>query len=233
MPSSLITLDEFWTLTDTDLSVEGFMDKYLIPVSTKVQTWCDKDFGVQSITGERRLSPVTLDGDLRVDFIVKPVVAVTSIDLVFGSSSSDLSLTNADLFRPEGYMLVPLGNVQACQSRILQAGVGVGYLTLGDEYITESTYSGGATVPLDVKQAVALLAWEDYLVKQSTKDSGNPSGGVVESYSIGRYSETYGKIAEGSVQTPGTLGWGTALGQQAEELLIPYQHKGVMFLGVM
>ena len=220
-------------MTDTELSVDDFMSKYLIPTSERVRKWCDNDFGVRSITDERRLSPMTLDQDLRVDFIVKPVVSVTSIDLVFGSSRSELSLTDADLFQPEGYILIPFANVTVCQSRINRAGLGVGYLTLGDEYITESTYSGGAAVPLPVKEAVALLAWEDYLLKSSRGQTPDPNMGVIKSYSIGRYSETYGKVQEGSAKTLGTLGWGTMLGQKAEDILMGYQHKGVMILGVL
>ena len=233
MPTSLITQQEFWTLTDTELSVDDFMSKYLVPTSERVRKWCDNDFGVRSIVDERRLSPLTLDQDLRVDFIIKPVVSVASIHLVFGNSKSELYLINSDLFQPEGYILIPFANVAVCQSRIIGPGPGVGYLTLGDEYITESTYSGGAAVPLPVKEAVALLAWEDYLLKSAQGQTPDPNMGVIKSYSVGRYSETYGKVQEGSVKTEGTLGWGTTLGQKAEGILMNYQHKGVMILGVL
>jgi len=57
-------------------------------------------------------------------------------------------------------------------------------------------------------------------------DSGDPSGGVVKSYSIGAYSETKGATYEGAVKLPGTLGWGTALSQKAAGLLIPYVQGG-------
>jgi len=70
------------------------------------------------------------------------------------------------------------------------------------------------------------LAWEDHLIKDKVSDSGDPGAGVVKSYSIGSYSETKGGTYEGAVKLPGTLGWGTALSQKAERLLIPYVQGG-------
>jgi len=197
--------------------------------TAKVQAYCGTDFGVQTLTREKKRSSLTADQDLWVDFWIKPVVSVSRIALAWGADTDDeteLSTDNMDLFTGAGYALVPFANVQACMARIARANVGVGWLTLGDEYITVSNYMGGAAVPQDVKQAIALLAWEDHLVMGKIGDSGDPSGGVIKSFSIGAYSETKGATYEGAVKLSGTLGWGTALSQKAEGLLIPYVQGG-------
>ena len=234
MPSSLITMAEFWLYTRTSLSVEGFEAAYLIPASEDVRKYCDTDFGVQTVTDERRLSPLTINKDLRVSFLVKPVSSVSVVYLVFGSTRSELSISEADLFSTPGYLLIPFGSVTACVGRIPRAGVGgTGFLSMGDEYITESTYIGGGEIPVPVKQAVAYLAWEAYLMLGKIGDTGDPSSGSVKSYSIGSYSETKGRVYEGAIKLPGNLGWGTALSQRAEEKLVPYGRPGVEMLGIL
>ena len=223
---TLITQSEFSLLTQTDFSVSSTK---LSAASKAVQTYCGTDFGVQALTREKKRSKLTADQDLWVDFYIKPVVSVTRIALAWGNDTdneTELTLDNMDLFKPEGYALVPFGSVTACLSRISRANLGVGWLTLGDEYVTVSNYTGGAAVPDDVKEAIALLAWEDHLIKGKVGDSGDASAGVIKSYSIGAYSETKGATYEGSVKLPGTLGWGTTLSQKAEKLLIPYVQGG-------
>ena len=224
--AALITAAEFSLLTQTDFSITSTK---LSVATAKAQAYCGTDFGVQAVTREKKRSSLTADQDLWVDFYIKPVVSVSRIALAWGADTdneTELSLDNMDLFKTEGYALVPFGNVQACRARIAKANVGVGWLTLGDEYVTVSNYIGGASVPDDVKEAIALLAWEDHLIKGKIGDSGDPGGGVVKSYSIGSYSETKGTTYEGAVKLSGTLGWGTTLSQEAEKLLLPYVQGG-------
>ena len=224
--TALISQQEFSTLTQTDFSVTPTK---LNAATKAVQSYCGTDFGVQSVTREKKRSAMTADQDLWVDFYIKPVVSVSRIALAWGNDAdndTELTMDNMDLFTVEGYALVPFGNVQACLARIAKANLGIGWLTLGDEYITVSNYVGGAAVPDDVEEAIALLAWEDHIVKDKIGDSGDPGGGVVKSYSIGAYSETKGTTYEGAVKLPGTLGWGTALSQKAEKLLVPYVQGG-------
>lgn len=233
MPSSLITMAEFWLYTGSSLSEEGFEAAYLVPASIDAQNYCDDKFGVRTITGEKKMSPLTLDQDLRIDFNVKPVSSVSSVSLVYGSNETELSIAEADLFQVPGYMLIPFGSASVCQARVLRSGLGIGYLTLGDEYITKSAYIGGEIVPVPVKQAVAYLAWEAYLVLGKIGDTADPSGGTVKSFSIGQYSETKGKVFEGTVKVDGTLGWGTGLSLKAEEKLLPYKKNRSVILGVL
>lgn len=223
---TLITQSEFSLYTQTSFSVSSTK---LAVATAKVQAYCGTDFGVQTLTREKKRSRLTSDQDLWVDFYIKPVVSVSRIALAWGADTDDeteLSTDNMDLFTVEGYALVPFANVTACVSRIARANVGVGWLTLGDEYITVSNYVGGASVPEDVKQAIALLAWEDHLVMDKIADTGDPSAGVIKSFNIGAYSETKGASYEGATKLSGTLGWGTALAQKAEGLLIPYAQGG-------
>jgi len=216
--ASLITMSEFSTLTQSNLSVSATK---LELASQAVIDYCETDFSLQAITREKKRSRLTLDQDLWVDFYVKPVVSVSRIALAWGADTDDeseLSLTNMDLFNTEGYALIPFANVTACASRIARANVGVGFLTLGDEYITVVNYTGGVTAPLKVKEAVALLALEDHLVKE--KWAAGDMSGSVKSYSVGSYSQTLGSTYTGSVKLLGTLGHGTAISETAEKMLI-------------
>jgi hypothetical protein len=122
-------------------------------------------------------------------------------------------------FTTEGYCLLPFANVRACASRIARANMGVGFLTLGDEYITVVNYVGGVTAPTKIKEAIALLALEDHLVK-SNWATGDLSGGIVKSFSVGSYSQTTGSPYAGSIKMKGTLGHGTPISQAAEKILM-------------
>jgi len=217
--ASLITLSEFQLYTQSSLSVSTTK---LELASDAVINYCEIDFSLQSITREKKRSRLTADQDLWVDFYVKPVVTVSRIALAWGADTDDeseLDLDNMDLFTVEGYALIPFSNVTACASRIAKANVGVGFLTLGDEYITVANYTGGVTAPLKVKEAVALLALEDHLVKEKWA-TGDMSGGIVKSYSVGSYSQTIGSPYTGSVKLLGTLGHGTPISETAEKILI-------------
>jgi len=231
MPS-LITQQEFSTLTQSDFSVTTTK---LELASRAVINYCETDFELQSITREKKRSRLTLDQDLWVDFYVKPVVSVSRIALAWGADTDDeseLSLTNMDLFTTEGYCLIPFANVTACASRIARASLGVGFLTLGDEYITVVNYVGGVTAPLEVKEAVALLALEDHLVKTNWA-TGDMSGGIVKSYSVGSYSQTLGSPYTGSVKLLGTLGHGTPISESAEKKLIEAGYAKGGMVGVV
>jgi len=116
--------------------------------------------------------------------------------------------------------------MRACVGRVNLSSTGVGWLRVGDEYVTVSNYVGGSVVPDSVKEAVAVLAWEDHLVKGKIEDSGDPTAGVIKSYSIGQYSETKGATYVGAVKMSGMLGWGTPLSEKAEKLLMLYVQAG-------
>lgn len=217
MPS-LITQQEFFTLTQSNLSVSATK---LELASRAVINYCETDFDLQTLTREKKRSKLTADQDLWVDFYIKPVVTVSRIALAWGSDTdneTELGLTNMDLFNTEGYALIPFANVSACASRIARASLGVGFLTLGDEYITVVNYVGGVTAPLKVREAVALLALEDHLVKEAWA-TGDMSGGIVKSYSVGSYSQTLGSPYRG-MELLGTLGHGTSISEAAEKALI-------------
>jgi hypothetical protein len=217
--ASLITMSEFQLYTQSSLSVSSTK---LELASQAVVDYCECDFELQTVTREKKRSAMTADQDLWVDFYVKPVVTVSRIALAWGSNTdneTELSLNNMDLFAVEGYALIPFANVRACTSRIAKASMGVGFLTLGDEYITVVNYTGGVTAPLKVKEAVALLALEDHLVKEKWA-TGDMSGGIVKSYSVGSYSQTIGSPYTGSVKLLGTLGHGTPISEAAEKALI-------------
>lgn len=217
--ASLITMTEFYAYTQCSFSVSTTK---LEMASEKVQNYWGNDFGVQTVTREKKRSKLTTDQDLWIDFYVKPVVSVSRIALAWGNDTdndTELTLDNMDLFNTEGYALIPLANVTACIARISRANMGVGWLTLGDEYVTVANYTGGATVPLAVKEAVALIALEDHLVK-SNWATGDMSGGIVKSYSVGSYSQTIGSPWTMSTKIPGTLGHGTPISQMAEKILI-------------
>lgn len=223
---SLITPYEFNLHTQTEFSISYTK---LSTATAKVQDYCGTDFGVQTITREKRHSKMTLDQDLHVDFWIKPIVSVSRIALAWGAdedNETELTLSCMDLFELEGYALIPFAEMRACVGRTNLSSTGVGWMRMGDEYITVSDYVGGAAVPDPVKEAIALLAWEDHLVKDKIGDSGDPTAGVIKSYSIGQYSETKGATYKGGVELPGTLGWGTPLSAEAEKLLMSYVQAG-------
>jgi hypothetical protein len=223
---------EFYLYTQSSLSVTSTK---LELASDAVINYCETDFSLQSITREKKRSRLTADQDLWVDFYVKPVVTVSRIALAWGADTDDeseLSLTNMDLFNTEGYCLIPFANVTACASRIARANIGVGFLTLGDEYITVVNYTGGVTAPRKVKEAVALLALEDHLVKEKWA-TGDMSGGIVKSYSVGSYSQTIGSPYTGSVKLLGTLGHGTSISEAAEKMLIEAGYAKGGMVGVV
>jgi hypothetical protein len=230
--ATLITQAEFSTLTQSNFSVSSTK---LELASRAVIDYCETDFSLQTITREKKRSSLTADQDLWVDFYIKPVVTVSRIALAWGADTDDeseLSLTNMDLFTVEGYALIPFANVTACASRIARANVGVGWLTLGDEYITVVNYTGGITAPLKVKEAVALLALEDHLVKEKWA-TGDMTGGIVKSYSVGSYSQTIGSPYTMGVKMKGTLGHGTPISQAAEKILMEAGYAKGGMVGVV
>ena len=121
--------------------------------------------------------------------------------------------------------MLPFFSVQACVSRINRANAGVGYLTMGDEYVTVSDYIGGEILATNIKKAIALIAQEAYLVQAGIATSGIVAG-AVKSYAIGQYSQTLGAAYAGYVKLQGTLGWGTPLAEMAEKLLLPFIGAG-------
>jgi len=227
--ASLITMTEFYLYTQANFSVSTTK---LELASEAVINYCECDFSLQTVTREKKRSALTIDQDLWVDFTVKPVVSVSRIALAWGSNTdndTELGLTAMDLFNVEGYALLPFASVHACTSRMAKANIGVGYLTLGDEYVTVADYVGGVTAPLKVKEAVALLALEDHLVKEKWA-AGDMSGGIIKSYSVGSYSQTIGSPYTGSFKLLGILGHGTPISQAAEAMLIAagYEKGGVV-----
>ena len=228
MPS-LITMTEFQLYTQCSFSVT---EAKLELATQAVIDYCGTDFSLQTVTREKKRSALTIDQDLWVDFTVKPIVSISRIALAWGNDTdndTELSLDSMDLFTIEGYALIPFANVRACTSRMAKANMGVGFLTLGDEYITVSDYVGGVTAPLKVKEAIALLALEDHLVKEKWA-TGDMSGGIVKSYSVGSYSQTIGSPYTGSFKLLGILGHGTPISQSAEAMLIAagYEKGGVV-----
>jgi len=221
-------MSEFWCLTGSSLSTANFLSCYLEPASDAVVEYIGETPGVQTITREKRRSKFTLDQDLWIDFWIKPVSSVSRIALAWGADTdneTELDLDCLDLFQVEGYALLPFASVQACAARVNRSDAGVGWLTLGSEYITVSNYIGGEILHNNIRKAIALIAQEDYLVRAGILTSGITAG-PVKSYSIGQYSQTLGSAYSGYAKLAGTLGWGTPLSEMAEKLLLPFVGAG-------
>lgn len=100
---------------------------------------------------------------------------------------------------------------------------GWGYAIPKSTFFRFSYRAGYATVPSQIKQAVALLVQEwvqaDYAISQ-----GQP--GFVTSYSLGDYRESYGTVKQAF---EGGFGLGTSLSQRAKMILDNLLGVGVVF----
>lgn len=148
---------------------------------------------------------------LRVVVTYTPLVSVDSVSVYYalGTDPQPLDITNARTDARTGEILIPFGMFGTWRS----------LFHAGGRYYVDVTYTAGegATVPVDVKRALALLVQEQLAAdaevsRESTDD--------VTSFTIGEYSETRQTFAERASWR--SLGLGTRNSRIAKDILDRY-----------
>ena len=209
---SLITLAELNTLTNTNLSSDHsvpYLESIMDIVSDHVTSYClGTLFELSSMTDE--LADLAyVDGrtaKLTVKLNYAPLVSVGEVKYRIGSETTTMSLTQLELDQVHGsYVMLWYGPLY----RVSQKWT-----------ILTSYMAGYETIPERAKMAVALLVL-DWVDADDVAVTGTK--GVLKSYRIGNYAESYTKEAGAG----GSLGLGTTRSLRAAQILGPYRRPGV------
>ena len=159
--------------------------------TAKVDDFCEQTFGLETITDEIAKAFIDADSSLVIFPRKKPIVSLTSVNLVKGSADVSISLVNGNndfiytIPEPKERIVFPIADITLQSVSLLDFG------TLRTvEFYSKITYQAGyTTIPDIVKEATALFAID------TIARSSNITGAV--SVSQGGISINYGSNSGG------------------------------------
>jgi len=220
--TALITVAEYEKLVNEEI-VGTYPNEYIVAIleaaSQDVRDWCDRDFGLLTVTNEKAQAHAVLYNRqpcLRVRVKQIPLTAVTTLKVWYAVDVEPTTLAVDDAVIEAGgaSVLVPFGVF----------GLWTTFFELGNAYRAVINYSAGEAVPYNIKRAVALLTQEAFAMDASVSSETVDN---VESYRLGDYSETKAKRDLAASQG---LGLGTQNSILAARILRHYRSEGVLFL---
>jgi len=166
-------------------------------------------FDLETVTNETDWARISNNGELQISVRRRPIVSVTSVNLIKGGFSTSLTLTDSSgnaLYQiptPSNKFVFPNSFFYLTGS-FLAGGSSQLYTLRGARVMYQMTYVGGyMTPPDDLKFAVQLL-FRDIFSKQFNTQQ-------LASFTQGSYSESYGgRMADGL----------SALEKQAKNILM-------------
>lgn len=148
-------------------------------------------FDFQTVVDETDRTRISIEGDLQVSVLRRPIVTISGISLVRGSFSTSMVLTQngTNLYQiPTPGNKVVMPNSYLYLTGTFLAGGSSQLLTLRSaNTFYKITYAGGyQTIPDDLKYAV-ILYFRDIYAQRAVGANGAPLAGFTQ----GSYSENY------------------------------------------
>lgn len=172
----------------TDATVSGIISR----VCAQVDNYLNYSLGLESITNEKSVGYISSKGDLVIFPRKKPVLSVSSIELVKGTESINLVLTNGSLNKYD---------IPSDQASIVYPGYELSTNSVstlanfaelrGKLFYTQIDYVAGyQTIPDDILEAIDLLAKARFAANMNAGGASRVRQGEIEiSYGNGGRNE--------------------------------------------